>query len=194
MSRRRRSTRKYTEKKSIEGTSQLEIDREETPVFIKKEKEKKHKPSRRGSRGRGLNKKEKQVTESVKKESPAIKNVEFVLSKDANDESIPHFADRVVFIVAARMDSDKRFIDTVGKPTTTYREAVNNCPPKHSVYTSEGIKVYPTPPHRLGNGKYSIRSLRTNEIEAMKYSELSEAIKNCRMGCGVFDPQNDRVY
>lgn len=193
MSRRRRSTRTYAEKrKSIEGTSQLEIDREDTPVVFKKEK--KHKPSRRGSRGRGLNKKESITKESNKKESPVIKDVEFINTHKRDEDPIPHYADRIVFIIAKRIDSDNRFVETVGKPTTTFREAVRNCPPKYSIYTSEGIKVYPIPPHRLSNDKYSVRKLDALESYLMKYSDLSEAIKNCKMGYGVFDPQNERVY
>lgn len=194
MSRRRRSTRKYAEKrKSIEGTSQLEIDREDTPIVTFK-KEKKHKPSRRGSRGRGLNKKEKPNEETLKKDSPVLKNVEIRKTRKMDEEPTPHYADRIVFIIASRMDSDKRFIDVVDKPTTTFREAVRKCPSNYSIYTSDGIKVYPIPPQRLSVDKYTVRNLESMEVNALKYSELSEAIKNCRIGYGVFNPQNERVY
>lgn len=193
MSRQRRSTRKYAEKRnSIEGTSQLEIDREEPQFFIKKEK--KHKPSRRGRRGRGLNKNVDSNSPLPKKESSSKKQTESKINRKYNNEDVtPHYADRNEFIIAAEY-RDKHFVNQIGRPTTTFRDAVKNCPSGNSIFTSDGIKVYPIPHQRLSVDKYCIRNLDTMETEALKYSELSEAIKHCRIGSGVFDPHDDRVY
>lgn len=206
MSRKRKSVMTYEEKKKkIERSSQLEIDRSD--LSNSSNKSKKKKSTRRGSRGKGISATRVFFDEAIFPGCYITDNdKETVDQSQRKRDIISDSCERLnqvngsctfegdQFVVALKYDPQGFFVDQLGEPTVVFKDAVRQCPKEYSIFNTEGIKVFPFPLQRLHNAKYTIRDLQTMQDDPVGYSELSSAIKQCKIGFGIYNPNNERVY